>query len=46
MPPTVILGFRDEYGSWKTIWILRWSARDRRAGSSLPSILIWPLSGR
>ena len=31
MPPTVILGFSDEYGSWKTTWIRRWSARDRLA---------------
>ena len=33
MPPTVSRGFSDEYGSWNTIWIRRWSARDRRLGS-------------
>ena len=45
MPPTVIRGLSDEYGSWKTIWILRWSARERRSGRTLPSMQIWPLSG-
>ena len=31
MPPTVSRGFSDEYGSWKTIWTRRWSAREPAA---------------
>ena len=45
MPPTVSRGFSDEYGSWKTIWIRRWSAREPAGrAATRPSSLISPAS--
>ena len=44
IPPTVIRGFSEEYGSWKTIWMRRRSARERDAGSTLPPKRISPRS--
>ncbi len=40
MSPTVMRGFSDVYGSWKTIWMLRRTAFSARPDSLVMS---WPL---